>query len=99
MYFGHDRTPELFGNVSFITFTKLGVVVITGPGGGRVIRGITGKPDIIVIRGGTGFTSDCHISKVNRASGTLCHHIHHGTGKKPCGSFLNNLPGIRFRIV
>ena len=90
MNLGHHGAPQLLGQV-FLVSGELYVVVEAGPGCGRIIRRISGKPYIIVIRGRTGLAGDRHAAEIYGAAGAAGDNVNHGVCQKESGSLLDDL--------
>ena len=100
MNLAHDRPPECFGQISFpVSACEFGVVVIACPGGTGIVGGIAGKPDIVVIRSGSGFARDGHAAEVDGSTRTGGDHVHHGVRQQESGAFLDDLTGCGLGVV
>ena len=76
---------------------KRSVVVVPGPHRSCVVRGISAKPVIVIIRCSTGLSSSCHIRiKLRFPAGSLLYNIFHGICKKPCSWLFHYLSGRSF---
>ena len=79
MNLGHDSLPENLGKGG-LSLPEFGIVIIPHPGGGGVIVGIAGKPDVVVFGSGSRFTGNLRFTEIDRLTGSLGHHIFHGAG-------------------
>ena len=99
MNFGHNGPPEYFCQIFLGRTGQFGVVVITCPGGGGIIRRIACEPDIVIIRRGSCFACDSHIAKVDRAACTGSDNVFHGISQQKGGGFFDYPVAFRFGVV
>ena len=79
--------------------SKINIVIIACPGSGGIIGCESTEPDIVFIRGCSGFTCNCCSAEITGGTGSFFNNIFHCAGKQKSSSSLDYLFGLRSGII